>query len=115
MSDPPTAHPLTLEAELRTEQVEPPLHDPPGVRKAQEHVAAVAQERGKVEGALAEDRLGVDREPSFLSRRQYVAAVEVLMADDQLGLLARQLHAQRDRLLEQPASEGATVAGVARG
>src|SRR5438093_4815730 len=58
--DPPAAHALALEAELVYELVEPAVDD----RRA-DVPAAVAQQRGDVEGRLADDRLRVDGEPGL--------------------------------------------------
>src|SRR3954467_3321922 len=46
-----------------------------------ERGTAVAQERGGVEGAVAHERLGVDREEGLVLGAQDVAAVEVLVQE----------------------------------
>ena len=50
--------------------------------------APVAHQRGEVEGALADERLGVDRQPGPARGAQDVAAVEVLMEEDRSPLSA---------------------------
>ena len=54
-------------------------------------VAAVAHERGAVERALADQRLGVDREPAALLVEQHVAGVGVLVQDHRLARARQQL------------------------
>src|SRR5947209_5996973 len=93
VDDPPAAHALALEAELVHEEVEAAADD---IRV--DVPAAVAQQRGNVEGRLSDDRLRVDREPRLALRAKHVRALEILVADDEVrlgtgelprGLLAR--------------------------
>ena len=76
MDDPPAAHALALEVELRSEQIEAPSD-----HLAANRPPAVAQQRRDVEGRLADDRLGVDREPRLPPRPQHVAALEILVTE----------------------------------
>src|SRR6266508_3248653 len=84
--DAPAAHPLAVEIELTGEQIQP----------AADHTradvpAAVAEQRGDVERRLADDRLRVDRKPRLALGAEDVAPLEVLMADDDRMLRAREL------------------------
>ena len=103
MRDAPPAHALPVEVELGRELVEAAADARPGVRIGSQLPAAVAQERGRVELALADDRLRVDREPGLAGGPQDVAAVEVLVGDDQFALRGPGLAEEPDRLVEQSA------------
>ena len=79
---------------------------------------AVAQQRGDVERALADERLRVDRQPGPARGAQDVAAVEVLMEEDRVAALRagrEQLADPADGAVEQPAVERAPVAVPAHG
>src|SRR5437667_8845471 len=86
VDDPPAAHALPVEAELVDEEVETAA-DAVGP----DVPAAVAQQRGDVEGRLADDRLRIDGEPRFALGAQDVRALEVLVAEDEVGLRGRKL------------------------
>src|SRR5581483_4926951 len=95
----PQPHPLPVEAEQLRQQVEPPA-------ELGERRLRVADEGDRVVGGLADDRLRVDREPGLALRPEDVAAVQVLVAEDELRL-ARPERAQR---VEGLADEVALVA-----
>ena len=57
-------------------------------------VEQVVEEPAGVEGALPDERLGIDGQPRLALGAQHVAAVEVLMEDDRLALVARE-HLER--------------------
>src|SRR3954454_10837672 len=115
VDDRPPAHPLAVELELRAQLVEAPAHPADGVRCGGELETAVAQERGDVERALADERLGVDRQAGLALGAQDVTAVEVLVDDDLLAVRRReQLADPRERAVEQRALEGPAVALPAR-
>ena len=78
VDDRPPPHALAVEVERLAQTVDAAA-DPPGrMRVGGELRAAVAQQRGDVEGALAGERLGVDGQPRPAAGAQDVAAVEVL-------------------------------------
>src|SRR3954471_12438087 len=79
VDDRPSAHPLTVELERLGELVEPAADPVHRVRLLRELVPAVAQQRGDVEGALADERLRVDGQPRIPLGAQDVAPVEVLV------------------------------------
>src|SRR3954452_10609283 len=110
--DRPAAHPLAVEIERLRELVEPAAHVPHRVRLARELGPAIAQQRGDVERAVADERLGVDGEPRLAFGAQDVAAVEVLVQHDRRGAFRRgdQLADPPDGPVEQRAVERAAMA-----
>src|SRR5262245_28879414 len=109
MDDRPAPHALAVEPELGRELVEPAAQTPLGMRLERELVAPVAQERGGVEGPFGEQRLRVDRQPRLALGTQDVAAVEVLVGDDELGLRGCELPDPGDRLVHEPPLERAAL------
>jgi hypothetical protein len=82
----PATHALAIEAELGGELVQTTADAFRRIRVEGRFVPPVAQKRGGVELALGEDRFRVDREPRLAACAQEVAAVEILVGDDELGL-----------------------------
>ena len=78
MDDRPPPHALAVDVERLAQAVDAAADAPRGMRVGGELRAAVPQEGGEVEGALAGERLGVDGEPRPARGPQDVAAVEVL-------------------------------------
>ena len=64
-------------------------------------------ERGRVEGRLADERLRVDREPRRAPGREDVAAVQVLVADDESRLRRGEVSRERDAFVDDGAVDGA--------
>ena len=99
MSDPPTAGPFTVEAELR-EPIEPTRD-----------IVCVAEKAARLELALADERLRVDDQPRLALGREDVAAVEVLVHKPTSATVDRAVDVEGD--VEQPALERITCLRVA--
>src|SRR5919108_3732831 len=96
VDDAPPAHPLAVEPELVPELVESAAD-----RRAPDVPPPVAKKRRGVERRLADDRLGVDRQPGLALAAKHVASLEVLVAEDELSLSRRQLACRRLSRLDQ--------------
>ena len=107
MGNPPSAHPLTVDLELGREEVEaaPHLCLHSGLS---EKPAAVAQERGCIELALADERLRIDGEPGLPLGPKHVASVKVLMEQHRRPLVRPELEAGRHGFVEDRRLERAT-------
>jgi hypothetical protein len=103
----PAPHPLSVEPERIREHVQAPGDDPPGLRLPEEPRPPVSQIARRVEGRLADERLRVDREPRRPFGREDVTAVQVLVADDELGLRPPELPRETDALVDDRARDRA--------
>ena len=104
--DRPAADALAVELELLGELIEPPADaGRAGSGSLHQLRAAVAHQRGAVERGLADQRLGVDREPAAVLVEQHVAGVGVLVQDGRHAG-ARQQLARRGRRRGRGAAAG---------
>jgi hypothetical protein len=101
VDDRPAADPLAVERERLGELVEPAADAGERSGIAHQLVAAVAHERRAVEGGLADQRLGVDREPAPDLVEQHVAAVEILVQHGRLRRVGQQLAGEPRGEIEQ--------------
>ena len=108
MRDAPPPHPLAVEVQPVDEIVQATLH------RTLRRRPSVADQRGDVELALADQWLRVDREPASLGEQE-VAAVEILMEEHRLALgragLTQEGHCLVDERPFERAAEALPVVG----
>ncbi len=105
MHDPPAAQTFSVEVKFGGKLIETAPDTPASSRILGELRPPVAEQRGGVEGAFTDERLWVDRQPRLALGTQNVAAVEILMDDDELALGRDELLDRAHRALDERALE----------